>query len=148
MTRTTRLWSCALAAALLLPVAAYAAPAAAAGPGPAHHETRPHRSVVGTWISPRGGADRAYERRITFERDGRFAMQERVAPCPPRVQCVWSGIVDIDGTYRIERGEVVLTYAVVGSHGIAELPATLEQAGPYLVQKLEGYGRAVYVKTG
>ncbi|MFI6943596.1 hypothetical protein ACIBI4_30395 [Streptomyces sp. NPDC050418] len=141
MTRSTRPWACALAAALLLP-------AAGASPVAATNAREEVRGVAGTWTSPRGGADRAYERRITFERDGGFTMQDRVAPCPQDVQCVWSGIVDMAGTYTYEAGEVVLEYAVVGGRGLAELPASLEQAGPYLVQKLDGDSRAVYVKAG
>ncbi|MBC9713342.1 hypothetical protein H9Y04_12255 [Streptomyces sp. TRM66268-LWL] len=147
MTRSTRLWGYVLAAALLAP-ALGGTTAAAAGPGPetGRHAQAP-RKVTGTWISPRGGADRAYERRITFARDGSFAMQDLVAPCPPKVQCVWSGIVHIDGTYHVDKGEVRLTYATVGGQGVAELPTGFELAGPYLVQKLDGYSRAVYVKA-
>ncbi|MER7173184.1 hypothetical protein [Streptomyces mesophilus] len=147
MTRSTRLWGYVLAVALLVPaLGGTTAFAAGPGPGTGQHTQAP-RKVAGTWISPRGGAGRAYERRITFERDGSFAMQDLVAPCPPKVQCVWSGIVHIDGTYRVEKGEVLLTYAVVGGQGVSELPAAFEIAGPYLVQKLDGYSRAVYVKA-
>ncbi len=150
MNRATRLWGYAVVAALLVPAAAGGS-AAAAEPGPGagrqgNQSVEAQRSVVGSWISPRGGAERAYERRITFERDGDFTMQDLVAPCPPDVQCIWSGIVGFEGTYRVRKGEVLLTYATVDGPGVAELPASFEVAGPYLIQKLDGYGRAAYVK--
>ncbi|HSO00313.1 MAG TPA: hypothetical protein VLS89_18600 [Candidatus Nanopelagicales bacterium] len=69
------------------------------------------RTVVGTWRSASCG-ERKYERVITFNADGSFAAQDRVSPCPPGVQCVWSGIVNRRGEYA--RSGDALTLRVVG----------------------------------
>ncbi|MCC6554501.1 MAG: hypothetical protein IT372_16100 [Polyangiaceae bacterium] len=55
-------------------------------------------SLTGTWRSASCGT-RKYERDITFAADGSFTSADLVSPCPPRVACVWSGIVNRKGTY-------------------------------------------------
>jgi len=70
---------------------------------PAANVTSP--SLVGTWLSPSCG-ERTYARLLTFEPDGRFTAEDRVAPCPAGAQCVWSGVVYRSGTFSIE-GETV-----------------------------------------
>ncbi len=55
-------------------------------------------SIAGTYTSPNCGA-RTYERKLTLNADGTFAAQDLVSPCPPGTQCVWSGIVNRQGTY-------------------------------------------------
>lgn len=78
-----------------------AQPAATTSP----HVSYANESLEGTWLSPSCG-ERAYPRLITFEADGSFAAEDRVAPCPPGTRCVWSGIVYRTGRYSIE-GETV-----------------------------------------
>jgi hypothetical protein len=56
--------------------------------------------LVGTWRSPSCGT-RKYERRITFVADGAFTAEDLVSPCPPKVACVWSGIVNRKGRYAL-----------------------------------------------
>jgi hypothetical protein len=59
-----------------------------------------------TWSSP-ACEGRAYERRITFDGD-RYRATDLVAPCPPGTACVWSGIIERGGSWRIERSQLRL----------------------------------------
>lgn len=61
-------------------------------------------NIEGTWMSP-SCAERAYARFITFEA-GAFTAEDRVAPCPPGAQCIWSGVVHRSGRYSID-GDVI-----------------------------------------
>lgn len=81
-------------------------------------------SLAGTWVSPSCG-DRKYERILTLGADGTFQAKDMVSPCPPNVQCIWSGIVDRKGRYT--RSGDTLTLAVEGPAGdrAKPLPATL-----------------------
>jgi len=69
-------------------------------------------SFAGTYTSPNCGA-RTYERKITINADGTFAAQDLVSPCPPGTQCVWSGIVNRQGTYT--RAADAITLKVTGT---------------------------------
>ena len=71
-------------------------------------------ALVGTWKSASCG-DRGYERTITFGVDGTFQAADRVSPCPPKVQCVWSGIVNRNGSYA--RSGNTVTLRVEGTPG-------------------------------
>ena len=70
--------------------------------------TKPEPSVVGTWASPSCG-ERTYPRHIVFAPDGTFQSEDLVSPCPPKVACVWSGIVHRKGTYTVSGGKIALT---------------------------------------
>ncbi len=45
---------------------------------------------------------RTYERVVNLGQDGAVEIADRVAPCPPKAKCVWSGIVVRSGTYSVE----------------------------------------------
>ncbi len=59
------------------------------------------------WTSP-ACEGRAYERQIQFE-GNRFAAKDLVSPCPPDVACVWSGIIDREGEWSLDRKQLRLT---------------------------------------
>jgi hypothetical protein len=84
----------------------------------------PGSSLVGTWASPSCG-ERTYVRQIDFADGGTFSAADLVSPCPPKVVCVWSGIVNRKGTYAVAAGKIALT--VDGSAGPQgkPLPASL-----------------------
>ena len=82
-------------------------------------------SLDGTWESPSCGS-RTYPRRITFAEAASFIAEDLVSPCPKGTTCVWSGIINRQGTYRVEKDTVTLTVAKT-STGPAkvEFPASL-----------------------
>jgi hypothetical protein len=86
--------------------------------------TAPTASVVGRWISPSCGG-RTYARKIEFTADGKFDAQDLVSPCPPKVTCIWSGIVGSNGTYAVASGMIRLAPAQPGNPKAQPLPATL-----------------------
>ncbi|MBL8741408.1 MAG: hypothetical protein JNK04_09950, partial [Myxococcales bacterium] len=63
--------------------------------------------------------------------DGRFVADDRVSPCPPGTQCIWSGIVHRKGTWK----RVALTLALFpedaidGKQAGEPFPSTLAPAG-------------------
>ncbi|MFO8072871.1 MAG: hypothetical protein R6V85_13440 [Polyangia bacterium] len=57
--------------------------------------------LLGAWENSSCG-ERKYRRRIEFFADGRFSALDEVAPCPPGAQCVWSGIVRWQGSWKID----------------------------------------------
>ena len=84
--------------------------------------------LSGTWSSASCG-NRSYERIITVS-DGKFSADDRVSPCPPGTQCIWSGIVHRTGTWK----RVALTLAlfpdeVAGKQAGVPFPSTLAPAG-------------------
>jgi hypothetical protein len=80
--------------------------------------------LPGTWTSG-AGAGGGFERRYRFVADGTFTVEDLVAPCPPGVVCVWSGIVTNGGTWTETDGAVALEYhlplASVDHQGFASL---------------------------
>lgn len=54
----------------------------------------------GKYTSPHCG-DRKYAREVTFDATS-FTAADLVSPCPPNVDCVWSGIVNRKGTYAVD----------------------------------------------
>lgn len=73
--------------------------AASAGVVPAETRPRPGDAIEGSWLSSSCG-ERAYARIISFH-GGRFTAEDRIAPCPPGAQCIWSGVVYRTGSYSI-----------------------------------------------
>lgn len=63
---------------------------------------------VGSWSS-RSCGERTYERRLTLKEDKTFTAEDRVSPCPPKVQCIWAGIVYWSGTWATNDKGVLLT---------------------------------------
>jgi hypothetical protein len=65
-------------------------------------------SLVGSWTSASCG-ERAYPRQITFAEGGTFQAADLVSPCPPKVVCVWSGIINYKGRFAVSGSSVTLT---------------------------------------
>lgn len=63
---------------------------------------------VGTWSSLSCGA-REFERLIKLQEDGELHGEDRVAPCPPGTQCMWSGIIFWSGTWKVDGDRAILT---------------------------------------
>lgn len=86
--------------------------------------------LSGVWSSASCGK-RTYERIITVNAEGRFVADDRVSPCPPGTQCIWSGIVHRKGTWK----RVALTLALFpedaidGKQAGEPFPSTLAPAG-------------------
>ena len=99
-------------------VATPATPATPAAPAPTMEPRTPPPSMAGaalialdgTWESPSCGS-RTYPRRITFAEAANFVAEDLVSPCPKGTTCVWSGIINRQGTYRVEKDTVTLTVA-------------------------------------
>jgi hypothetical protein len=68
---------------------------------------------VGSWTSPSCGG-RTFERRLVLKQDKTFSAQDLVSPCPPKVQCVWAGIVFWSGTWAVDEKGAVLTKTTGG----------------------------------
>jgi hypothetical protein len=78
----------------------------------------------GLWSSASCGP-RTYERRIDLNPSGTFSAQDRVSPCPPKAQCVWSGIVERKGTWKAEGDAIVLTAEAPSKPAGQPLPGRL-----------------------
>ena len=102
-------------------------------------------ALAGRWTSPKCGA-RGYVRNLDLIDGGRFKSEDRVSPCPPKVACVWSGIVNREGAWVDEGKSVKLTVDTDGNGpGASALPATLERSGAELVE-VQGGERCSYTK--
>jgi hypothetical protein len=64
-------------------------------------------SLLGTWESASCGA-RTYPRNITFADASAFSAEDLISPCPKGTACIWSGIVNSHGKYRVEKDAVSL----------------------------------------
>lgn len=71
---------------------------------------------VGSWTSASCG-DRKYVRQISLMPDKTFRAEDRVSPCPPKVTCVWSGIVVWSGTWALNDKGALLTKTTSGKGG-------------------------------
>ncbi|MBT8099922.1 MAG: hypothetical protein KJO82_09235 [Gammaproteobacteria bacterium] len=63
-------------------------------------------SPVDAWTSG-GCSDRKYRREIRLSSDNTFSATDYVAPCPPDMTCVWSGIVHHSGTWEIRNERLI-----------------------------------------
>ncbi len=63
---------------------------------------------AGSWSSASCGK-RTYVRELTLTGDGTFSARDLVSPCPPNAKCVWSGIVDRSGKWKLDGAKVLLT---------------------------------------
>ncbi|XXV30081.1 hypothetical protein WME87_14675 [Sorangium sp. So ce1389] len=79
-------------------------PAPTTTPGPGEE------ALLGTWRSA-ACAPRKYERVLSFAKGGSFAAEDRVSPCPPRVACIWSGIIHRKGAFKRSGDAVSLSVA-------------------------------------
>jgi hypothetical protein len=92
---------------LLLACSKPTAPAAQP-PAPAP-VAEPARTVdwTGTWTSASCG-DREYERAVVLAAEQRATVEERISPCPPDAQCMWSGVVVFEGSWKADGDTLTL----------------------------------------
>lgn len=85
---------------------------------------------VGTWISA-GCGERKYPRVLELAADGTARGRDEVSPCPPKVACVWSGIIPFEGTWEGEGDRVTLTLRETAYQNMKHppLPTELTWAG-------------------
>ncbi len=72
----------------------------------------PSGNTAGKWAGSYKSAscgDRKYERLLSLRDNGSFNGEDRVSPCPPGAQCIWSGIVMWQGRFEVTDTAVVLT---------------------------------------
>jgi hypothetical protein len=102
-------------------------------------------SLPGRWTSPRCG-ERKYVRNLELLDGGTFKAEDRVSPCPPNVQCVWSGIIHRTGSWAQEGNTVKLVVDKDRNPPRGQvLPQSLEHAGAELVE-VQGSERCSYTK--
>ena len=103
---------------------------------------------LGEWRSNSCGK-RRYTRLLTLTADGQFSAQDRVSPCPPKVACVWSGIIDYSGSWRLEGNTMTLTHDPAKSSGPKTIPllTTLTwSAGDKAPSEASDAGRCLYAR--
>jgi hypothetical protein len=95
--------------------------------------------IVGSWSSASCG-ERKYARSITLSDGGSFEAEDRVSPCPPKVTCIWSGIVNRHGTYAVQGSQLTLTTAEdkAGAGKAMPFPTSLAIEGGALVEDAGG----------
>lgn len=81
--------------------------------------------VVGAWS---GTVPSGWEVAWQFNADGTFTKTDLIAPCPPGLACVWSGIVTNGGTWSVSFDEIALSYVNANSQAGATTPASLTGA--------------------
>lgn len=119
-------------------------------PGPPPAPPSSPANVVGTWISPACGG-RTYVRKIQLNNGGTFEALDLVSPCPPKVACMWSGIVTNKGTYVVEGGSIKLSISQPGvGPNVRPLPAAMaiEPASSAPVETSPEGQRCAYGRDG
>jgi len=103
-------------------------------------------AIAGKWVSPSCGG-RKYAREIDLSAAGTFTSRDLVSPCPPKVACVWSGIVDRSGQWSRQGDKIVLTVdgGADQKPGVA-LPAELTLEGGALVETEGGGVTCAYAR--
>lgn len=92
--------------------------------------------IPSAWSSPSCGG-RAWERRLEILAEGRFRGQDRVSPCPEGTTCIWSGVVERAGTWRIDAGQLILALDQPGTMPVAEpMAGSVKQVGESLEDDL------------
>lgn len=103
-----------------------APPAPPSDPAPESDEAR----WLGTWVSDACGG-RKYQRVLVLKKGGVAGGQDNVSPCPKGARCVWSGIVPISGSWKLEGDTLRLALTASGGHQVAPLPGILTwSSGP------------------
>ena len=89
------------------------APVSGAAPAEVVQPETPGPSpFVGTWSSP-SCDERTYERRLEIRADGTLEVWDRVSPCPPKANCMWSGIAHGVGEWTPKGDTLRLSYTTV-----------------------------------
>jgi hypothetical protein len=76
---------------------------------------------LGSWENGSCG-EREYLRRVNFLASGNFTALDSVAPCPPKAQCVWSGIIRWSGAWEVEGDVIELSIKQTGEKMPEVLP--------------------------
>jgi len=101
----------------------------------------------GSWSSASCG-ERKYERQISLTGDGKASGHELVSPCPPGSQCMWSGVVDWEGTWQGDASKITITPTTFRPRGGATAPGDLswddDAAAPAELAKGADGKRCVY----
>ncbi len=100
---------------------------------------------VGDWRSDACG-DRVYPRELHIDADGKFSGRDLVSPCPEGVACMWSGIVELAGTWTQDDAVLTLQYST-DAQALAQatdVPTHLTVSGEGLTDD----GGCAYVATG
>jgi hypothetical protein len=88
--------------------------------------------VPGTWVGKACG-DRKWVRTFEFAAGGTYHGQDPVSPCPPDVACVWSGIINFEGTWAVTDGKALtLTEKPAQMAAQFQRPPSLTLAGGVL----------------
>lgn len=95
---------------------------------------------AGSWTSASCG-NRKYVRDLDLKSDGSFAAHDLVSPCPPDAKCVWSGIVDRKGTWKLEGDKVSLSFTDANKQAGDPLPSSLGWSGGVLKEGSCNYSR-------
>ncbi|MDD5306105.1 MAG: hypothetical protein PHU25_02180 [Deltaproteobacteria bacterium] len=124
------------------------APAAKAAPAPAKDVPAAKASFSGSFESGACGA-RNYPRKITFRADGGFTALDMVAPCPPGARCVWSGIIEWSGSWKLALRRVELAVSASAGKQPEHVPAEFEIMGedPWSVAEKDGTTLCPYKKV-
>jgi hypothetical protein len=106
-------------------------------------------TLDGTWESASCGG-RTYPRRITFAEAARFTAEDLVSPCPKGTTCVWAGIINRQGTYRLDKDTVILAVTKTGSGPAkTQFPASLALDASHAPVETGSDGKAcVYKHVG
>lgn len=101
--------------------------------------------LPGTWTSPACG-ERTWPREVDLQPDGAFSARDLVSPCPPGVRCIWSGIIDWQGTWRVEGDRVSLAVTPGRSpRSPTHVPQALGIPAEGVLEEASGCG---YLRTG
>ncbi|WP_437736637.1 hypothetical protein [Sorangium sp. So ce1335] len=107
-------------------------------------------ALLGSWTSAACGA-RKYERVLALAQGGTFVAEDRVSPCPPRVACIWSGIIHRKGAFK-RSGNTVSLSVTEASHGPSGQPfpttLTVDPSTDALVEAGDGGAACSYKRAG
>jgi hypothetical protein len=88
---------------------------------------------AGPWTSPLC-VNRTYARDLDLASDGSFKAKDLVSPCPPYATCMWSGIVDRKGTWKLEGDKVTLSFSEPSKQPGEPLPTSLQWSNGVLTE--------------
>jgi hypothetical protein len=123
---------------------------APAAPTPTAATASGEEALFGMWSSAACGP-RKYERLLSFARDGSFVAEDRVSPCPPRVVCIWSGVIHRKGAFKRSDRTLLLSVSEA-SHGPGAQPfpttLTIDPSTGSLAETGEGGNLCPYTPAG
>ena len=114
-------------------------------PPPMPAEVTPGASFI-TWTSASCG-ERTYPRNVTLNPDFSYTTEELVSPCPPDAKCVWSGVVNTQGTWKEDADRVRFTETQGGSQGMPRPMELVWEGGRTSLVEVQGEIRCVYSQS-